>query len=104
VAASVDFDDAQTAAVVEATTARLERAIKARYPEVKRLFLEVQSEEAHAHAARALGERHGAHDADAPADGADVKIAAAQAPKASATPPPSRKSRKKNKKKKGAGR
>jgi divalent metal cation (Fe/Co/Zn/Cd) transporter len=48
VAASVDFNDTETAAAVEATTARLERAIRAAYPEVKRFFLEVLSEAEHA--------------------------------------------------------
>lgn len=47
VAASVDFHDGETAATVEAVSARLERAIKARYPQVRFLFIEVQSEEAH---------------------------------------------------------
>lgn len=54
VAASVDFDDGQTAAAVEATTSRLERAIKARYPDVGRLFLEVQSASEHARSEAAL--------------------------------------------------
>ena len=47
VAASVDFQDHESAATVEAVTARLERAIKTKYPEVRHLFIEVQSEEAH---------------------------------------------------------
>jgi len=105
VAASVDFHDAQTAVEVEATTARLERAIKARYPEVKRLYLEVQSEAAHAEAARALGQQHEAHD-DASGAGVAASAAAESAPlraaQAPVATPTSRKSRKKNKKKKGA--
>jgi hypothetical protein len=44
VAASVDFHDTETAASVEAVTARLERAIKAKYPQVQQLFIEVQGE------------------------------------------------------------
>lgn len=48
VAASVDFQDHESAATVEAVTARLERAIKTKYPQVRHLFIEVQSEEAHA--------------------------------------------------------
>jgi cation diffusion facilitator family transporter len=52
VAASVDFNDDETAAEVEATTARLERAIKTKFPEVQRLFIEVQSAQAHAEIAR----------------------------------------------------
>lgn len=47
VAASVDFQDRETAETVELVTARLERAIKTRYPEVRHLFIEVQSEDAH---------------------------------------------------------
>ena len=43
VAASVDFQDGETARSVETTTARLEHAIKAKYPEVKLLYIEVQS-------------------------------------------------------------
>jgi cation diffusion facilitator family transporter len=54
VAASVDFDDGQTAAAVEATTSRLERAIKAKYADVGRLFLEVQSASEHARSEAAL--------------------------------------------------
>lgn len=48
VAASVDFRDGLAAEEVEATTERLETAIKARYPAIRRLFLEAQSEQAHA--------------------------------------------------------
>lgn len=55
VAASVDFEDGESAAAVEAATARVERAIKARYPAVRRFFLEGQSATDHA------------RDADAPA-------------------------------------
>ncbi|MEZ5853615.1 MAG: hypothetical protein R3D67_02295 [Hyphomicrobiaceae bacterium] len=42
VAASVDFRDEETARTVEATIGRLDRAIKARFPTVRHLFLEVQ--------------------------------------------------------------
>ena len=72
VAASVDFNDQETAASVEATTARLERAIKAKYPEVQKLFLEVQSAEQHAaiaglrSAQPAARHDDGAHTAQAP--------------------------------------
>ena len=52
VAASVDFQDGETAASVEATTARLERAIKAKYPEVRQLFIEVQNATDHAEIAK----------------------------------------------------
>ena len=47
VAASVDFRDGLCVEDVEATTAKLERSIKERFPKVRRLFLEAQSEEAH---------------------------------------------------------
>ena len=57
VAASVDFDDGQTAAAVEATTSRLERAIKAKYADVGRLFLEVQSASEHERSEAALAAR-----------------------------------------------
>ena len=46
-AASVDFFDGLASETVEATTARLERAIQTRYPLVRRLFLEAQSIAAH---------------------------------------------------------
>lgn len=42
VAASLDFRDGETARAVEATVARLETRIKARFPFVRHLFLEVQ--------------------------------------------------------------
>ena len=56
VAASVDFQDDETAASVEATTARLERAIKAKYPQVRQLFIEVQDAAEHAAIARQRGD------------------------------------------------
>lgn len=43
VATSVDVDDRATAPEIEAATGRLDRAIKARYPDVRNLFIEVQS-------------------------------------------------------------
>ena len=43
VVASVDFEDGQTARSVEATNGRIEAAIKARYPAVRQLFLEVKA-------------------------------------------------------------
>ena len=45
-AVSADFDDAVTARDVEATNARLERAIKAAYPAVRQLYLAVRSDAA----------------------------------------------------------
>lgn len=49
VAASVDFEDSETARRVEATNARIEAAIKARYPAVRQLFLEVRGQPAAVH-------------------------------------------------------
>ena len=46
--ASVDFQDGVTAKAVEAVTDSLQQAIKSRYPEVRHLFIEVQSDEAFA--------------------------------------------------------
>jgi cation diffusion facilitator family transporter len=46
VTASVDFHDGVSARTVEDVTARLQSAIKARFPEVRHLFIEVQSESA----------------------------------------------------------
>lgn len=43
VAASLDFRDAETAGSVEATIGRLDSRIKHRFPEVRHLFLEVQT-------------------------------------------------------------
>ncbi len=51
VTASVDFEDYVTAKTVEAVTARLQKAITSRYPQVKNLFIEVQSEAGFAKAA-----------------------------------------------------
>lgn len=60
VAASVDFGDRIDAAAVEATTERLETAIKARFPGIRRLFLEAQSQKAH----RAAIEAEARHEAE----------------------------------------
>ena len=57
VAASVDFRDDQSAKVVEVTTAALERQIKKAYPEVRKLFLEVQSRRDHKAAQKASSDR-----------------------------------------------
>jgi len=54
VAASVDFEDGESAGAVEAVTARVERAIKQRYPSVRRFFMEGQSSTDHAETERAL--------------------------------------------------
>jgi cation diffusion facilitator family transporter len=90
VAVSVDFDDAQTAASVEAVTARIERAVKSRFPAVRRFFLEGQSASDHQDAARALDPH--------PAPVVENPKAVAQAPPArSDARPSSRKERKKQK-------
>jgi len=49
---SLDFADGLSATQVEAATSRLEQAIKAEHPHVKRIFIEAQSTEAHHRAAR----------------------------------------------------
>jgi len=46
-ALSLDFHDDLRAGSVEESTYILEMAIKSRFPEIKRLFIEVQSEERH---------------------------------------------------------
>ena len=51
VALSLDFEDAQPAASVEAIVSRLEGRIKASHPEVTRVFIEAQSFEASRRAA-----------------------------------------------------
>jgi cation diffusion facilitator family transporter len=45
VTASVDFHDGMSAKTVEAVTGRLQSAIKSRFPDVRHLFIEVQSED-----------------------------------------------------------
>lgn len=60
VAASVDFRDGILAEDVEAATARIETAIKSRFPSVRRLFLEAQSVAAHAEAIAAEAEHEAA--------------------------------------------
>lgn len=45
VTASVDFQDGISARTVEDATGRLQAAIKSRFPEVRHLFIEVQSED-----------------------------------------------------------
>lgn len=47
VAASLEFNDYETVQTIERTVAELERRIKAEYPQVQRLFLEVQAKEDH---------------------------------------------------------
>lgn len=57
VAMSLDFRDSLSAAEVERTVSDIEQRLKAAHPEVKRVFVEAQSFEAHS---RAL-EAHGGH-------------------------------------------
>lgn len=47
VAASVDFHDGQSTEIVEQVTSRLEDRVRERYPQVRRLFLEVINTEDH---------------------------------------------------------
>lgn len=54
VTASVDFNDGVSARTVEDVTGRLQHAIKSHFPEVRRLFIEVQSEDTFAPAAVTL--------------------------------------------------
>lgn len=83
VAASVDAIDGLPAEKVEALTTKLERLIKARFPEVRRLFIETQSAAGH------LGE--GAAEA-APAHAAEPATEIGEG-----APPPSRKAKKRAK-------
>jgi len=61
VAASVDAIDGLPAEKVEALTSKLERTIKARFPEVRRLYIETQSTAGHLGAV-AAPEAHAAHE------------------------------------------
>jgi len=45
-ALSLDFDDRRSAADVEATVSRIGRAIKAAFPDVTRVFVEVKDRKA----------------------------------------------------------
>jgi cation diffusion facilitator family transporter len=85
VAASVDAIDGLPAETVEAVTSELERAIKEKYPQVRRLFIETQSAAGHKAAVRVE------HD--------HVDTAHAK-PAAHGEPAPSRKAKKRAKKQK----
>lgn len=89
VAASVDAVDGLPAEKVEAVTSSLEGAIKAKFPEVRRLFIETQSVAAHNAAATADAANHA---------GGHVKTKTA-APASHAASPPSRKAKKRARKK-----
>ena len=47
VALSLDFDDAISAAAIEAAVAQLERQLKSEFPEVARVFVEAKGFEDH---------------------------------------------------------
>jgi cation diffusion facilitator family transporter len=57
VAASVDFKDHVLAQDIEATVSKIEATIKQRFPEVRRLFIEVQSQPQHLAAEQAAREQ-----------------------------------------------
>lgn len=120
VAVSADFHDSGKASDVESTTARLEQAIREKYPAVRNLFIEVQSEAEHTRLSRLAVRGHsadedhaGAHEtvlaarpsaarsAAAPAHARTKQtVPASNAEKAAPSPAQSqsRKSRKKSKK------
>ncbi|HUS40266.1 MAG TPA: cation diffusion facilitator family transporter [Pirellulales bacterium] len=118
VAASVDAIDGIPAEDVEAVTSELERTIKAKYPEVRRLFIETQSVAGHKAAVAADHRRQqpGKTKPAEPADGKVDKPPTQRAParrtattakasggeqnetgEAATTPPPNRKARKRTK-------
>ena len=108
VAASVDFGGNVSADEVEGATARIETAIKSKFPDVRRLFLEAQSVEAHVAAVKAEvhheAELVGADAEDMMEKSVRTKMTpeAAQRQTANVTARPmSRKGRKRSKKKKG---
>ncbi len=82
VAASVDAIDGITAQRVETVTSQLERSIKSKYPEVRRLYIETQSSAGH-HAA-ALEARASAA---ASSEGDGAAVAAAEADSAASNKP-----------------
>ena len=90
VAVSVDAIDGLPAEEVERVTSELEGAIKAKYPEVRRLFIETQSVAGHKASVSAELSRAGPGRAKRKAPAAD----------AAAPPPPSRKAKKRAKKQK----
>ena len=83
VAASCDFHDGETARGIEATTMRLELAIKARFPDVRQLYIEVQSAQDHEVMAAATSTT--SHDAEA-SDGDHAETEASAAGLASDAP------------------
>ena len=77
VAASVDAIDGLPAEKVEALTSKLERTIKARFPEVRRLYIETQSTAGH----MAAAEAHAASDAKQKPEAEDAAPASRKAKK-----------------------
>jgi cation diffusion facilitator family transporter len=104
VAASADFHDRETATSIENTTTRIERAIKARYPEVTRFFLEVQSADAHGRLAHAAERVHDDEEAAPPGEPLPTSPAGVLERAAPPSQGSSRKSRKRGKKNKGGRR
>jgi cation diffusion facilitator family transporter len=90
VVASVDFEDRTTAAGIEAATSRIEQAIKARHPAVRRFYMEGQSAREHTRAERASAEAGPAGPAcqTAPATKPAIEIPASSAEPAAPTPAP----------------
>ncbi len=106
VAASVDFEDGETAASIEAATSRIEDTIRARHPSVRRIFIEGLSNRDHTRAERALAglppqpDEAALKPARSPAAPASAKPQSSR-PAQSAAPQPtlSRKERKRRKQK-----
>ncbi len=104
VAASVDFYDGQTTEIVEAVTSRLEDQVRAEFPEVRRLFLEVLNTKEHrriqrenALSPKAASDDHGVAQTQSKSTSPSAKSASG---KTSDSPGPSRKQRKKARKSK----
>lgn len=57
VVASVDFEDGEPAAAIEAAVARIEEAVRSRVPAVRRIFIEGQSARDHALAEEVMARR-----------------------------------------------
>ncbi len=102
VAASVDFHDGQTTQVVEMVTSRLEDKVRAEYPEVRRLFLEVINTKDHKRIEQenALLSGNAKPEPDKRGAGGTAHHAASKDGAANSKPGPSRKQRKKARKNK----
>ncbi len=106
VTASVDFDDGLSAKDVEMASARLDQAVRARYPAARRLFLTVQSAEgfAAARVREAGASVEGAAFREPPhsnAGAAESSPKPAQARPSIGARPPSRKGRKRGRRARG---